>query len=76
MFQKNLEIYSYNIFVIIIILIIMFMVILICYLIKDAPKNDKVNFAHLMSFRESEEEKVTVIFTHAADLKLAPDIIL
>ena len=54
----------------------MFMVILICYLIKDATKNDKVNFSHLMSFRESEEEKVTVIFTHAADFKLASDIIL
>ena len=44
---------------------------------KDDPKNDKVNFAHLMSFRDSDEQKVTVIFTHAdADFKLSPDIIV
>ena len=44
---------------------------------KDDPKNDKVSFAHLMSFRDSDEQKVTVIFTHAdADFKLSPDIIV
>ena len=44
---------------------------------KDDPKNDKVNFAHLMSFRDEGEKKITVIFTHAkADFKLTPDIIV
>ena len=44
---------------------------------KDDPKNDKVNFAHLMSFRDEDEKKVTVIFTHSnADFKLSPDIIV
>ena len=44
---------------------------------KDDPKNDKVGFAHLMSFRDEDEKKVTVIFTHSnADFKLSPDIIV
>ncbi len=44
---------------------------------KDNPKNNKVNFIHLMSFRNKKEDKLTVIFTHSkADFKLSPDIIV
>ena len=44
---------------------------------KDNPKNDKVNFIHLISFRDTKQDKITVIFTHAkADFKLAPDVMV
>ncbi len=44
---------------------------------KDDPKNDKVNFAHLISMKEEKDNKITIIFTHSnADFKLSPDIIV
>ena len=44
---------------------------------KDNPKNNKVNFIHLMSFRDKKVDKLSVIFTHSkADFKLSPDIIV
>ncbi len=44
---------------------------------KDDKNNDKVNFMHLMSWRDKKEKKVTLIYTHShLDFKLAPDVIV
>ena len=44
---------------------------------KNNPKNDKVNFIHLMSYRDGNENKITVIYTHSnADFKLSPNTII
>lgn len=44
---------------------------------KDSTNNDKVDFMHLMSWRDKKAKKITLIYTHSnLSFKLAPDVIV
>ena len=44
---------------------------------KDSQDNDKVDFMHLMSWRDKTLNKITLIYTHSdLSFKLAPDVIV